>query len=58
MQMRKWTSNRVCPSCKSGDYQFRSRKKLPAQNDATESWETKYRCKTCGKDWKEQEPLK
>jgi len=59
MQEPKLTSNRKCPACASDDYQFRSRKTLPAdpQQDA-EHWETKYRCKACGKEWKEQGPLK
>jgi DNA-directed RNA polymerase subunit M/transcription elongation factor TFIIS len=45
---------KTCPKCGSGQYMFRGRKKSeadPAKGEP-ESWETKYRCKTCGHKWK------
>jgi DNA-directed RNA polymerase subunit M/transcription elongation factor TFIIS len=48
---------RICPACGSTDYQFRSRKKIPAENGQPEAMETKYRCKACGHEWKVREPL-
>jgi hypothetical protein len=44
---------RTCPTCGSPDYQFRSRKKVPAdpKKGEIEGWETKYRCKACAKEW-------
>ncbi len=46
--------NKTCPKCGSGDYQFRSRKKIEADPDKgePEAWETKYRCRACGKEWR------
>jgi DNA-directed RNA polymerase subunit M/transcription elongation factor TFIIS len=43
---------RTCPACGSGDYTFRSRKKIEAAEGQEAATETKYRCKTCGKEWK------
>jgi hypothetical protein len=50
---------RTCPQCGSPDYQFRSRKKVPADpgKGEQEGWETKYRCKACEKEWKVRTPL-
>jgi len=47
---------RTCPKCGSGDYQFRSRKKIPAQEDEPEAVETRYRCKACRHEWKVRAP--
>ncbi len=47
---------RTCPKCGSGDYQFRSRKKIPAGNGEPEAVETKYRCKACEHEWKVRAP--
>jgi DNA-directed RNA polymerase subunit M/transcription elongation factor TFIIS len=43
---------RACPNCQSKDYQFRNRKKIAGENGA-ESVETKFRCKSCGHEWRE-----
>jgi transposase-like protein len=43
---------KYCPKCRSGDYTFRSRKKIPAEKDQAEAVETKYRCKACGHEWR------
>jgi len=45
------TPSRTCPKCGSGDYQFRSRKKIAADKGEPAASETKYRCKACGKEW-------
>jgi len=47
---------RSCPACGSGDYAFRSRKQIEATAEQEAMLETKYRCKGCGKDWKEKIP--
>jgi hypothetical protein len=49
---------RTCPRCGSPDYQFRGRKKVPADQGKgePEGWETKYRCKACEKEWKVRTP--
>jgi len=49
---------RTCPKCGSPDYQFRSRRKVPAdpEKGEVEGWETKYRCKACEKEWKVRSP--
>jgi DNA-directed RNA polymerase subunit M/transcription elongation factor TFIIS len=44
------TASRTCPKCGSGDYQFRSRKKI----EEPKAVETKYRCKPCGHEWRER----
>ena len=41
------TTGRTCPACGSGDYQFRSRKKVTEEGKG-EAVETKYHCKACG----------
>jgi hypothetical protein len=45
---------KTCPQCGNADYVFRGRKKMEANSlkGETESWETKYRCKGCGHEWK------
>ena len=45
-------TSRTCPACGSGAYTFRSRKKIVAEKGESEAVETKYRCKTCGKEWR------
>lgn len=47
-----------CPACGSEDYLFRSRKPIEADpvKGEPESWETKYRCKACGHEWREKTP--
>lgn len=49
---------RTCPACGSREYAFRSRKKIEAnpEKGEPEQTETKYRCKLCGKEWKEKAP--
>ena len=50
--METQQTGRACPKCGSGDYQFRSRKRIePAEGQAAEV-ETKYRCKACGHEWR------
>ena len=46
--------NKTCPKCGSGDYEFRSRKKLPpeAGEEGPIQIETKYRCKSCHHEWR------
>lgn len=44
---------RVCPACGSNAYTFRSRKQVTLPAPAVE---TKYRCKACGHEWREQVP--
>jgi hypothetical protein len=46
------TPSRICPKCGSGDYQFRSRRKMPGENGQGKQTETKYRCKGCQHEWK------
>jgi DNA-directed RNA polymerase subunit M/transcription elongation factor TFIIS len=53
--MEQQIKGRTCPECGSGDYEFRSRRKVMGDGNA-EAVETKYRCKTCGKYWKVQVP--
>jgi transposase-like protein len=43
---------KTCPKCGSGNDQFRSRKKVAAEDGQGEQTETKYRCKECGHEWK------
>lgn len=47
---------RTCPACSSGEYLFRSRKKIEAdpEKGEPEAWLTTYRCQGCGKDWRER----
>jgi transposase-like protein len=47
-------ASRACPACGSENYTFRSRKPIEATAGQEAMLETKYRCKGCGKDWKEK----
>ena len=47
---------RRCPECGSREYLFRGRKKVVAEGGQPAAVETKYRCKGCGKEWKEKVP--
>jgi transposase-like protein len=49
-------SSRTCPGCGSTNYTFRSRKQIEATAEQEAMLETKYRCKGCGKEWKETVP--
>ena len=49
---------RCCPECGSREYVFRGRKKLPAGAEQPAAVETKYRCRACGKEWKERVAVK
>jgi DNA-directed RNA polymerase subunit M/transcription elongation factor TFIIS len=46
--------DRCCPKCESREYEFRGRKKLPAEEGQPAAVETKYRCKACGHAWREK----
>jgi DNA-directed RNA polymerase subunit M/transcription elongation factor TFIIS len=50
--------SRTCSKCGSGDYQFRSRKKVEAAEGQEAAVETKYRCKACGHEWKVRAPVR
>ena len=49
---------RTCPKCGSGDYQFRSPKKIEADPEKGEpgGTETKYRCRACEHEWRVRTP--
>jgi DNA-directed RNA polymerase subunit M/transcription elongation factor TFIIS len=47
---------RRCPECGSQEYAFRGRKKIAAEQGQPAAVETKYRCKACGKEWREKVP--
>jgi hypothetical protein len=50
---------KTCPQCGSGNYAFRSRKKVgpePGQQ-GEEAIETKYRCKECSHEWRVRAPV-
>jgi DNA-directed RNA polymerase subunit M/transcription elongation factor TFIIS len=53
---QKATPRRTCPACGSGDYQFRSRKKIEAAAGRDAAVETKYKCKSCGHEWRARAP--
>lgn len=57
MDPNAWKT-RTCPKCESGDYQFRSRKKIEAGDGKPGALETKYRCKSCNHEWKERVEVK
>jgi transposase-like protein len=42
---------RTCPKCGSGDYAFRSRKKIEPAEVQEAAVKMKYRCKACGHEW-------
>lgn len=48
--------SRVCPACGSTNYTFRSRKQIEPTAEQEAMLETKYRCRGCGKEWKETAP--
>ncbi len=48
--------SRACPACGSASYTFRSRRQIEATAEQEAMLETKYRCKGCGKEWKETVP--
>ena len=43
---------KTCPQCGSGDYTFRSRKRIEPAEGREAAVETTYRCKACGHEWK------
>jgi transposase-like protein len=43
-------TTKTCPACGSGDYMFRSRKRIEAAEGQQAAVETKYLCKSCGKE--------
>ena len=47
---------RTCPKCGSGDYLFRGRKKVEPTEDEEAAVDTKYRCQSCGHEWKVRVP--
>jgi len=51
---------RRCPKCDSDQYVFRHRKKIEAVPEKGEpaAIEVKRRCKACGHEWREREPVK
>ncbi len=49
---QRTTSYRTCPECGSTDYLFRSRRKIPPVPGQEAATETKYRCKSCGHEWR------
>ena len=53
MDPNAWKS-RKCLACGSGDYAFRSRKKIEPAACKGAAIETKYRCKACEHEWKER----
>ncbi len=57
--MDQQASGRGCLACDSTDYLFRRRKKIAANPEAgePEHYEVKRRCKACGHEWKEKEPV-
>jgi transposase-like protein len=57
--MDEAAGKRTCPACGSGDYTFRSRKKVTPEpgQEGEEQVETKYRCKTCEHEWKVRQPV-
>src|SRR5262249_35729014 len=50
---------KTCPKCGSGEYTFRGRKKIEAEAEKgePEAWLTRYRCKSCGHEWKVKQPV-
>jgi transposase-like protein len=53
-----FTTAKSCPKCSSAEYMFRSRKKVvpePGQAEGA-AFEAKYRCKSCGHEWRVRTP--
>jgi DNA-directed RNA polymerase subunit M/transcription elongation factor TFIIS len=46
-------TGRTCPKCGSGNYQFRSRRKI-SEAGKPQAVETKYRCKACTHEWRDR----
>lgn len=53
MDEEAWKHPR-CPKCGNSEYQFRSRKRIAATETELAGWETKYRCKAYGHEWREK----
>ncbi len=53
-------AKRSCPKCGSEQYQFRHRRTIEAVPEKGEpaAMEVKRRCKACGHEWREREPVK
>jgi DNA-directed RNA polymerase subunit M/transcription elongation factor TFIIS len=49
---------RRCPKCSSREYLFRGRKKIAGERGQEAAVETKYRCKSCGHEWRVRVPVK
>jgi DNA-directed RNA polymerase subunit M/transcription elongation factor TFIIS len=47
---------KTCPKCGSGEYMFRGRKKVEAEEGKPKAVETKYKCKACGHEWRVKSP--
>jgi DNA-directed RNA polymerase subunit M/transcription elongation factor TFIIS len=52
MDTRMEQPAKTCPKCGSGDYMFRSRKKIETAAGEAAAVETKYRCKACEHEWR------
>ncbi len=48
--MEQPIGRKTCPACGSGDYKFRSRRKV-TEEGKPQAVETKYRCKVCNHEW-------
>jgi DNA-directed RNA polymerase subunit M/transcription elongation factor TFIIS len=53
------TASKTCPACGSGNYSFRSRKRITPEpgQEGGEAIETKYRCKACEHEWRVKVPV-
>jgi DNA-directed RNA polymerase subunit RPC12/RpoP len=51
------TDQKQCPKCGSEERLFRSRKAVAASAEAAAGVETKYRCRSCGKDYRVCQPV-
>ena len=45
-------TKKTYPKCGSGEYAFRSRKRITDELGEPVAVETKYKCKKCGHEWK------
>jgi transposase-like protein len=50
------TDKKQCPKCGSEERLFRSRKTVTASAEGAPGVETKYRCRSCGKDYRVRQP--